>query len=75
MINTMRNNEYNPTSVTPPGDTLSDLLEERGITQRSLSIRLERSSKNLNQIINGKAPISTELACDLERVLGTPARF
>ncbi len=71
----MTNLNYNPTSVSPPGSTLCDLLDERGISQKVLSIRLGRSDKNLSQIVNGKAPITPELAIDLERVLGTPARF
>ena len=71
----MPNLEYKPTSVSPPGETLSDLLEERGISQKLLSLRLGRSDKNLSQIVNGKAPITPELALDLEKVLGTPARF
>jgi len=71
----MPNLEYRPTSVSPPGETLSDILEERGISQKQLSLRLGRSDKNLSQIVNGKAPITSDLALDLERVLGTPARF
>lgn len=67
--------EYNPTSYSPPGETLSDILEERGITQKELSIKLGRSDKNLSQIVNGKAPITPDLAMDLETVLGTPAHF
>ena len=71
----MPNLEYKPTSVSPPGETLSDILEEKGISQKLLSVKLGRSDKNLSQIINGKAPITPDLALDLERVLGTPARF
>lgn len=71
----MPNLEYRPRSVSPPGETLNDLLEEKGISQKLLSLRLGRSDKNLSQIVNGKAPITPELALDLERVLGTPARF
>lgn len=71
----MLQTNYNPTSVTPPGETLSELLEERGLTQKELSLRLGRSGKNLSQIVNGKAPITPDLALDLERVLGTPAHF
>lgn len=71
----MPNLEYKPTSVSPPGETLCDLLDEKGISQKLLGLRLGRSGKNLSQIVNGKAPITPELALDLERVLGTPARF
>jgi HTH-type transcriptional regulator / antitoxin HigA len=71
----MRTLEYRPTQVSPPGETLQDLLEERGIVQADLAARLSRSTKNLSQVMNGKAPISPELALDLERVLGVPAKF
>ncbi|MCH7904401.1 MAG: XRE family transcriptional regulator [Armatimonadetes bacterium] len=67
--------EYRPDRVSPPGDTLSDLLEERRISQKQLAVRLARSDKLINEIIKGKATISSDLALDLERVLGTPARF
>ena len=71
----MANLDYKPSRVSPPGDTLCDLLEEKGISQKLLGLRLGRSEKNLSQIVNGKAPITPDLALDLERVLGTPARF
>lgn len=71
----MSNLHYKPESVSPPGETLNDLIDERGLSQKVLGLRLGRSDKNLSQVINGKAPISPELALDLERVLGTPARF
>lgn len=67
--------KYRPTRVSPPGETLNELLEERGISQKELSLKLGRSDKNLSQIVNGKAPITPELAQDLETVLGTPAKF
>jgi HTH-type transcriptional regulator / antitoxin HigA len=72
---TMPQLEYKPTSVSAPGGSLADLLEERGISQKTLCQRLGRSEKNLSQIIHGKAPITADLALDLEQVLGTPARF
>ena len=71
----MNKTAFAPNWASPPGDTLSDLLDERGITQKELSIKLGRSDKNLSQIVNGKAPITPDLALDLERVLGTPAHF
>lgn len=71
----MTKTEFAPNWGSPPGETLSDILEERGITQKELSLKLGRSDKNLSQIVNGKAPITPDLALDLERVLGTPAHF
>lgn len=68
-------NRYNPTRVSPPGETLDEILEERGISQKDISLKLGRSDKNISEVINGKAPITPELALDLEKVLGTPASF
>lgn len=68
-------NEYQPDVVSPPGDTLEELLEERGMSQADLAERTGRSKKLINEIIQGKAPISAETALQLELVLGTPARF
>lgn len=67
--------EYKPDRVSPPGDTLQDILDERGISQTELAARLDRSEKNLSQVVNGKAPITPQLALDLELALGVPARF
>ena len=61
--------------VLPPGDTLEEVLEDRGWTQKDLAERLGVSPKHVNEIIQGKAPISHKLAHDLELVLGITATF
>jgi len=66
---------YQPDTVSPPGDTLLDLLEERGMTQAELAERTGRPHKTINEIITGKAMIMPETAIQLERVLGAPAEF
>ena len=68
-------NEYRPDYVSPPGDTLEELLEERGMSQAELAERTGRPKKTINEIIQGKAAITPETAMQLERVLGTPASF
>ncbi|MEI8305496.1 MAG: HigA family addiction module antitoxin [Chloroflexales bacterium] len=72
---TSRTNEYRPDYVSPPGETLEELLEERGMSQAELAERTGRPKKTINEIIQGKAAITPETALQLERVLGTPARF
>lgn len=69
------NNEYWPDTVSPPGDTLLELLEERGMSQAELARRTGRPKKTINEIIQGKTAITPETALQLERVLGTPASF
>lgn len=68
-------NEYRPDYVSPPGDTLDELLEERGMSQAELAERTGRPKKTINEIIKGKAAITPETALQLERVLGVPANF
>ena len=68
-------NQYIPDSVSPPGETLEETLEERGMTRVDLARRIEMSRKHVKQIIDGNAPISHETALKLERALGIPARF
>jgi HTH-type transcriptional regulator/antitoxin HigA len=51
------------------------LLEERGWTQADLATRTGFTTKHVNLLLKGKAPISEETALRLERVLGSTARF
>lgn len=74
MSSTTRN-EYMPDSVTPPGEILVEKLEELGMSQAELAIRIGRTKKMINEIAKGKAPILSDTALLLERVLGVPARF
>ncbi|MDX2130236.1 MAG: HigA family addiction module antitoxin [Chloroherpetonaceae bacterium] len=66
---------YKPDSVSFPGETLADLLQERNLTQAELAKRMDVTPKHINEIINGKASITAEMSLRLERVLGTPAEF
>lgn len=68
-------NEYRPELVSVPGETLQEVLDERGISQAELAERTGRPKKTINEIIQGKAAISAETALQLERVLGIPAAF
>ena len=70
-----RENQYDPDYVSPPGETIRDLLDERGMNQAELAVRMGRPKKTISEIINGKAAITTETALQLELVLGAPARF
>jgi HTH-type transcriptional regulator/antitoxin HigA len=67
--------EYRPTSVSPPGVTLADLLEERGLSQAELGVRIGRPQKTISEIVNGKAGITADTALQLEMALGVPASF
>lgn len=66
---------YEPDYAVAPGGTLLETIEAQGIDQRELALRTGYSTKHINQIIQGKAPISAEAAIRFERVTGVPAHF
>ena len=67
--------QYRPDYAIPPGETVRSTLEAVGMTQADLARRTGLSTKHINQIIQGIAPISPDTALALERVLGVPVRF
>jgi len=66
---------YRPDYAVPPGHTLRETLEALGMDQRELATRTGLSTKHVNQIIHGTAPITQETALLLERVTAVPARI
>lgn len=71
----MLKNDWNPTDVSHPGETLLETLEAIDMQQAELALRMGRPRKTINEIIKGKAAISEETALQLEPVLGVPASF
>ncbi|MES2074455.1 MAG: helix-turn-helix domain-containing protein [Pseudomonadota bacterium] len=64
-----------PDWVSPPGDTILDLLEERDWTQQQLADRLGFSLKHVNQLIKGKVSLTEDAAIRLRNVLGASIGF
>lgn len=74
----MANNRFvfAPDYAIHPGEYLEELLEEKGMSQAELAIRLGISKKHLSNIINGKVPVSVDVANSLERVFrDRPAKY
>lgn len=61
--------------LSPPGELLEEALHERGMHQVELARRAELSEKHVSQLVNGRVPLSVDVALKLERVLGIPAHF
>jgi HTH-type transcriptional regulator/antitoxin HigA len=72
---TDRDRPFEPDWVSPPGNSIADILEERGWTQADLARELGYTPKYVRQLINAKVPVTEETALRLERVLGSTARF
>ena len=61
--------------ISPPGETIEDVLEEKGWTKSEFARRLGFSSKHVSQLLSGKAPLTEDLAIALASVLGGTAAF
>lgn len=61
------------TEHTMPGQLIAELLVQRGWTQRTLAIVLEKDETTINKIVSGKGAVTTETALALEDVFGVPA--
>lgn len=61
--------------IIHPGETLNDVINQRGISQSELAKRTGFSAKHISQVISGKDNISTKFARSLEYVLGIDMRF
>src|SRR5258708_17099367 len=72
---TDRAEQFRPLYAMPPGNTLEEILADRGMTQTELAQRMGRPLKTINESIEAKADITPETSIQLERVLGLPAAF
>ncbi|WP_368300448.1 helix-turn-helix domain-containing protein [Kluyvera sichuanensis] len=67
--------KFAPDWVSPPGDTIIDIIEDKGWTQQELAERLGYSEKHVSQLVNGKVPLTDDTAVKLANVLGSSAGF
>ena len=74
------NRHYEPLSIkgdmnrttTHPGDVLKEELEARGISQKKFAEVLSFPYTQLNEILNGKRPVTTDFALMMEASLRLP---
>ena len=68
-------NSILPDLLIHPGEIISDLLDERGITQKELAERAGVSEAFLSDVIHGKKDFSKKLSMGLENAVGVPNSF
>ena len=61
--------------IIHPGETIADVLEDRGITQAELAAQTGVSPAYVSNVIAGKKDISANFAFALEYALGVPKSF
>ena len=62
--------EMMPSTPIHPGEIVKDELEARGISQRKFASLIDCSYSVLNEVLNGKRPVTTEYALRFEAALG-----
>ena len=65
--------ELIPSEPIHPGEMLKDELQARGLSQRKFAELIGVSYSVLNEVLNGKRPITTEYALKIEAATGTKA--
>lgn len=68
-------NEYNPDYVSHPGETLEEMRVCRGMSCAELAQKMGRDADAIASIVAGNAPITPDIAEQLEVVFSVPARF
>lgn len=63
----MSNKELIPFIATHPGEMIRGEIKERGITQKQLSEETGIKASVLSETINGKRPVSKNVAIALEK--------
>ena len=72
---TTARNPYIPKNVSHPGTTLDEKLKEMGMSVKEFSIRISKPEETVIAVINGKSPITPDMAVAFESVTEIPADF
>lgn len=68
-------NQYYPKTVSHPGSTLKEILEEKEMGTKEFAIRTGKPEKTISDVINEKSSITPEMAVLFEQVLKIPTHF
>ena len=66
---------FQPNWASAPGETIADVLAERGVSLSDFARQLGRELSDTADMIEGRASITVEVARDLERTLGASIEF
>lgn len=71
----MTESTFQPDWVSAPGETMTDILEERDLSLIEFAKQMGHPQKYIHDLLHGKAMITIETARKLEVVLGGSAAF
>lgn len=69
----MNKKDLTPIVATHPGEMIKDELKERGMTQKQLAEQTGIKASVISETVNGKRPVSLNVAVALEKALDIPA--
>lgn len=69
----MRHSKH--TIAIPPGATIREQIENRGMKQKEFALRMDLSEKHVSRLMNGQVELTHDVALRLESVFGAPASF
>ena len=72
-METLEANKMEPFQPTHPGEVIKDEIEYRGISQRALAAQIGVSYTQLNEVLNGKRTLNTEMALLISAALDIDA--
>lgn len=72
-MKTLEANKMEPFQPTHPGEVIKDEIEYRSISQRALAAQIGVSYTQLNEVLNGKRTLNTEMALLISAALDIDA--
>lgn len=67
--------DFQPDWVSPPGDTITDILRERNLSPEQFASQLQRTPEEVTNLLRGQTAITLEMARRLEQTLGASLQF
>lgn len=67
--------DFNPDWYSPPGDTISTALQERGMSVAKFAWEMKITFPQAKRLLDGSEPITEELATKLSEVIGSTVKF
>ncbi len=64
-----------PDWTSSPGDTIADVMEDKGLSEAALASQLGQSADDVRALLEGRATISIAIARSLQRTVGGSVEF
>ena len=66
---------FSPDWASAPGDTIADILRERGVSSSEFAARIEYSPEQVQDLLQGRVAITIAVARKLHEILGGSVEF